>query len=326
MDTAYYVLCFTLYSSNTMNDENMKMHNVRSSFERQSEDVTVIEFAMDGWSVPSGGHLQGIQRMDIGSREYLIVSGSSDDAAYFIVVGKTSRGYGIVQRKIICGEPYRHAGGIQVIGDYLAVGVEDNLERNRSRVYFFNVSNPEEPIGKPIITIQREGAEKLSTAGAVAVAKRARDYLLIVGSWDSDTLDFYRSNSVALGECGSDGKSRCEFTYWQTWSKDDACKENWCDETWGSYQNLNLVSDIHDRLFMIGYYCNADNEDYVDLYSLDFGKSPSEMIRKESSKIAKCKQGASFKYGGGGYIKDEDSLVSYACEENCRDKTVINEF
>jgi hypothetical protein len=309
-----------------MNDENIKMRDVRSSFERQCEDATVIEFAMAGWSVPSGGHLQGIQRTDIDGREYFIVSGSSDSAAYFIVVGKTSRGYGILQRKIICGESYRHAGGIQVIGDYLAVGVEDNLERSKSRVHFFDMSNPERPIGDPIITIQREGPEKLATAGAIAVVKRARDYLLIVGSWDSDTLDFYRSNGVALGECGSDGKSRCEFTYWQTWSKNNARKENWCDDVWGSYQNLNLISDIHDHLFLLGYYCNADNGDYVDLYSLDLSKLSSEMIRKESSKIAKCKQGASFKYGGGAYIKEEGSLVSYACERNCRDTTAINEF
>ncbi len=303
-----------------MNDENIKMRNVRSSFERQSHDARVIEFAMDGWSVPSGGHLQGIQRTDIGGKEYFIISGSSDDAAYFIVVGRTSRGYSIVQRNIICGEPCRHAGGIQLIGNYLAVGVEDNLERDRSRVHFFHIANPEEPIADPIVTIQREGPEKLATAGAVAVAKRARDYLLIVGSWDSDTLDFYRSNGVTLGESG------CKFTYWQTWSKNDARKDNWCDDVWGSYQNLNLISDIHDRLFLVGYYCNADNEDYIDLYSLDLNKPSSEMIRKESSKIAKCKQGASFKYGGGAYIKDEDSLVSYACERNCRDTTVINEF
>jgi hypothetical protein len=64
----------------------------------------------------------------------------------------------------------------------------------------------------------------------------------------------------------------------------------------------------------------------LDLYSLDLSKPPSEMIRKESSKISKCKQGASFKYGGGAYIKETGSLVSYACERNCRDKTVINEF
>jgi len=303
-----------------MNDENIKMRDVRSSFEQQGEHATVIEFATDGWSIPSGGHLQGIQRTDIDGRRYFIISGSSDDAAYFIVVGRTSRGYGIVQRKVICREPYRHAGGIQVIGDYLAVGVEDNLERDKSRVHFFDVASPEEPIGEPIITIQREGTKKLATAGAVAVAKRARDYLLIAGSWDSDTLDFYRSNGAALREPG------CEFTYWQTWSKNDACKENWCNDTWGSYQNLNLISDIHDRLFLLGYYCNADNGDCVDLYSLDLSKPSSEMVRKESSKIAKCKQGASFKYGGGGYIKDEDSLVSYACERNCRDTTVINEF
>ena len=83
-----------------------------------------------------------------------------------------------------------------------------------------------------------EGEEKLATAGAIAVVKRALDYLLIVGSWDSDTLDFYRSNGIALGESG------CEFIYWQTWNRDDAVRDNWCDEIWGNYQNLNL---LHSR-------------------------------------------------------------------------------
>jgi len=317
-----------------MNDENINMIDVFSSFERQSDDAVAIEFTMEGWSLPSGGHLQGIQRMDISSRtpgemskEYFIISGSSDSEAYFIVVGGTPGGYSIVQKKIVCGDPYRHAGGIQIIDNYLAVGVEDNSEKDRSRVYFFHIANPEKPIGDPIITIQRKGEKKRATAGAVAVVKRPTDHLLIVGTWDSDTLDFYKSNGVALGERDPKGEFICRFTYWQTWNKDDAYKEGWCDDTWGSYQNLNLISDVNDRLFLLGYYYDAeDGRDYIDLYSLDLSKPSPKMIKKESSKCVKCKGGASFRYGGGGYVGDGKSLVSYACERNCRDRTVINEF
>ena len=229
-----------------MSDENIKIENVLSSFEAHGEEAAVMEFSMEGWSMPSGGHLQGIQRTYT-AKPYFIISGSSDHEAYFIVVGKTVDGYEIIQKKTISHNPYRHAGGIQIIGDYLVVGVEDNSKRNKSRVCFFHMRNPEKPTGDPIITIPREGEEKLATAGAIAIAKRSADHLLVVGSWDSDTLDFYRSNGVALGKPG------CEFTYWQTWNKDDACRRDWCDDTWGNYQNLNLVRDINDSLFLIGY-------------------------------------------------------------------------
>ena len=212
------------------------------------------------------------------------------------------------------------------MGDYLIVGVEDNHERDRSRVHFFNIANPENPIGDPIITIQREGNVKRATAGAVAIAKRAADHLLIVGSWDSDTLDFYTSNGVALADIDSEGQSRCIFAFWETWDKDNACKKGWCDDIWGNYQNLNLIGDSNDRLFLLGYYCNEEGEDYIDLYSLDLDKPTPEMIKKESSKHLKCKAGASFKYGGGSYVGEENSLISYACERNCREKTIINEF
>lgn len=316
-----------------MKDKNIRMNDVASSFERQGDDAVVMEFTKGDWPIPSGGHFQGIQRIDAYNRlargtlrEYFIISGSSDREAYFIVVGRTTGGFSIVQKKAICGNPYRHAGGIQIIGDYLVVGVEDNIRKNKSIVYFFNIANPEESIGGPIIAIQRVGKEKRATAGAVAIAKRTADYLLIVGTWDSDTLDFYLSNGIALGECDQDGSSRCEFRYWRTWDKNEACKKGWCDDVWGSYQNLNLISDINNRLFLIGYYCSDAGEDYVDLCSLDLSKPTQEMIKKESSRRVKCKGEASFKYGGGAYIKDKDSLISYACEGYCLGKTTINEF
>jgi len=302
-----------------MRDGNIKIKDVLSAFEAHDEEATVMEFTMEGWSIPSGGHLQGIQRTYT-RRPCFIISGSSDHEAYFIVVGKTVDGYEIIQKKTISYDPYRHAGGIQIIGDYLVVGVEDNSKKNKSRVCFFHIRNPEKPMGDPIITIPREGEEKLATAGAVAIVKRPADHLLMVGSWDSDTLDFYKSNGIALGKPG------CEFTFWQTWNKDDACRDDWSDHAWGNYQNLNLISDRNDCLFLIGYYCDEKQGDYADLYSLDLSNPVPEMIRKESRKHLKCIRGASFQYGGGIYINNERSLISYACERNCHEKTVINEF
>jgi len=307
-------------------DENIKITDVPSCFELQSDEGTVIEFTMGQWSIPSGGHLQGIQRIDTPGGEYFIITGSSYDEAYFIVVGRTPDGYRIVQKKAISNDPYRHAGGIQIIGDYLVVGVEDNSERDISRVLFFHIANPEKPIPDPIISIQRRGEKKRATAGAVAAVKRSNDHLLIVGSWDSDTLDFYVSNGMPLEDRDPEGKSRCKFTYWQTWDKDNASREDWCDDTWGTYQNLNLISDVNDRLFLLGYYCNKLGEDRIDLYSLHLGRPPAKMLKKESSRRVKCKDGASFKYGGGAYFKDEKTLITYACERNCHGKTVINEF
>jgi len=307
------------YRNSTRIDTNAKVEDVLLLFQRQSDDAAVIEFSADGWPISEGGHLQGIQRMNT-TKPYFIISGSSDHEAYFIIVGKTSDGYGIVQKKAISCEPYRHAGGIQIIGDYLAVGAEDNSKRDSSRAYFFDISEPEKPIGDPVIIIWREGEEKLATAGAVAVVKRARDHLLIVGSWDSDTLDLYESNGYALGH------PRCDFEYWQTWSADDAFRDGWCDDIWGTYQNLNLISDVDDNLFLVGYYCNEEQEDYADLYLLDLNEPTPDILRKENSRLLKCSAGASFKYGGGLYINDGSSLISYACEKNCREKTMINEF
>jgi hypothetical protein len=215
-----------------MKDENLKLLDVRQSIEKQANTARSISFSAEGWSIPSGGHLQGIQRVDISEKTYFIISGSSSEQAYFIVVGETEGGYGILQKNVISTDPYRHAGGIQVMGNYLAVGVEDNEKRNTSIVYLFDIGKPDEPVGKPLVEIHRKGEEKLATAGAIAVVKHKTHHLLIVGTWDSDTLDFYRSNNAALDSAD------CKFSYWLTWNKHEATRDDWCDNNWGSYPIL----------------------------------------------------------------------------------------
>jgi hypothetical protein len=307
--------------------KNTRMPDVYTAFKRQKNESEIIEFSNNGWLIHPGGHFQGIQRMDFADFTYFIITGSSEDEAYFIIVGKTSDKYEIIQKKVISKNPYRHAGGIQVVGDYIVVGIEDNQKQNVSQVLIFDIKEPDKPIGEPILVIHREGKKKLATAGAVAMTKIGREYLLIVGSWDSDTLDFYRSNGRNLGELNTDGKSLCEFNYCFTWNKDYSNRNGWCDSKWGNYQNINLINDLNDNMFLIGYYFDEEKGfDYKDLFSLHLDKPIPEMIKKESSKRMVCKNGASFNYCGGSFVKDENIIISYACSADCSDRGVINEF
>jgi len=184
-------------------------------------------------------------------------------------------------------------------------------------VLIFDIKKLDKTIGDPKIIIQREGEKKLATAGAVAMTKLENEYLLVVGSWDSDTLDFYKT----------EGNSLHKFKYWLTWDKDKSNRDNWTDQKWGNYQNLNLVSDINNNVFLIGYYFDEeDKSDYMDLFSLHLNNRPSDIIKKESSKKMFCKDGASFNFCGGCFVKDKNTIISYACSSDCTEYAVINEF
>ena len=295
----------------------MRLNDLNTAFSQQNSEPKIIEFINSGYSIHPGGHFQGIQRLDIAGKTYFVVSGSSEDEAYFVVVGEKSGKYEIIQKNVIGVNPYRHAGGIQVTDNYLFVGIEDNQKQNISQVLIFDISQPEQPIGKPITIIQREGQRKRATAGAVAMTRMDDGYLLVVGSWDSDTLDFYVSKDNTLNEFG--------FQF--TWDRGKANRDGWSDNIWGNYQNLNLMKDTNDSIFLIGYYFDEENKmDYADLYSLHPEKAVPEILIKENSRQMNCRDGASFRYCGGCFIKDENTIISYACSADCSGYGVINEF
>ena len=152
--------------------KDIRVTNVYAAFEQQINKPKIIEFINKGWNIHSGGHFQGIQRIDTSDNiTYFIITGSSEDEAYFIIVGKTSDKYEIIQKKEISRSPYRHAGGIQIVGDYLVVGIEDNQKQNVSQVLIFDIKEPDKTIGEPILAIHREGKKKFATAGAVAMTR-----------------------------------------------------------------------------------------------------------------------------------------------------------
>ena len=276
---------------------------------------------------PDGGHFQGIQAYYDRSRKKQVCFVSSDSHAkgYFITVALDlgPRGLGTIghfQDLPSDGKqpPLRHAGGIQIIGDYLVVGVEDNQDKRRSHVQFWNVSDPFSPKLRAPLTVVRESKlAKDKTAGAVGIVRRADDHLLVVANWDAEALDFYTSNGLPLGD------NDCRFAFKSRWVKDQAKKAVWePNEDWGSYQSVNLVADRQFNLFLFAFQTNA-GRDLVDLYAVDLTEDPSDVIRKLSTKQMVFKGEAHFRSAAGIYVKSETELSCFATERSAHDQTSI---
>ena len=63
-------------------------------------------------------------------------------------------------------------------------------------VLFYDVRNVASPVALDHLTIERTSSGE--TAGAVGLCRDGASWLLLVTNWNSDRLDFYRSDSDDL--------------------------------------------------------------------------------------------------------------------------------
>jgi len=253
---------------------------------------------------------------------------NSDKQAYLVVVeiDKKAEQFGTV-RKILefpsdgYTPPLRHPGGFQIIGDFLIVGVEDDHEKMRSQIQFWDLSNPFQPIlNAPLTVFRHSKTIKEKTAGALGICKRKSDHLLAVGNWHSATVDFYRSNGYPL----NDNRCRFEDKTIIRWDKKIANKKNWKpNRKWGTYQSINLFADDEYNIYMVGFD-RFWRRDFADLFALDMKKPTNNIIQKLDSKHMKLKGGATFLHAGGLYIKSSEELQLYSCGKGNRGRTSIN--
>jgi len=261
-----------------------------------------------GFEVPSGGHLQGIQQATIGSRPLAIVSGSSRAASYLVLIALEDAGGRVVAIKPLMSRPFKHAGGFQVCGDYLAVGIEDDNTKMTSRLWILKLSDLlQAEVLKPIIEIERRGDYKRATAGAVGMARVGSRHLLCVGTWDSATIDLYVSNGQALDD------PACTFALRATWDARQADRSNWSDDDFASYQNLNLVVDASDRVYLVGF-AHTKGNDVADVFELHM--EPAIPVAKRLQKRHRHilhGQDTSFRHGAGLTLVEPDTLGILSC-------------
>jgi hypothetical protein len=247
-----------------------------------------------GDGLPEGGHLQGVQAFQRDGRDLLLLSGSADSFSYLITVDLSVTNRTAVLTKLL-DAPYRHAGGFQMVdGRFVAIGLEDNHARDKSKIWVLDMAADHSRQRRiPLIEIERAGEIKRSTAGAVAMARFGERHLLIVGGWDSATLDFYESNGSPLDD------ERCRFQMRETWSAALADRSDWSDTRFGSYQNINLITDKDGRCFLAAF-CREGDADRLDVHELRMGKDTptSHRLRKRASRQFHCAK-TNFKAGAG---------------------------
>lgn len=288
-------------------------------------------FAQGDHLLPPGGHLQGIQWHPdaVHQRQLAFLSHDSNSVAYFLVVAigaKTAAGEPDdnrilhVHRLPSDGQqpPLRHAGGIQLVRDVLVVGVEDNQEKKRSQVQFWNVANTSEPQQLSHLTIERRSEQpKEMTAGAVGLVERENDHLLAVANWDSRALDFYVTNGKPLVD------SLCRFSLKTRWQAEAASKSDWQpDSLFGTYQAINLLADTKQRVYLLGFDTAPAGQDVVDLFRVELDQPPAILQRLDRKQIRLVGDNH-FRFAAGASVQDGRLLI-LSSERNVAPRTRLN--
>jgi hypothetical protein len=253
------------------------------SVEGQSFELNVPK--QDGLS---GGHLQGIQ-LNNGT---LIVSGSSKEFGYLAFFQLLAGEFKFLGTKKLAQSPFNHAGGFQVTDNWLAVGVEDPQGKRQSIIQIIDISTFENISAPPVYTLQRKGEWKYSTAGSVGLLKRENHFLLAVGSWDSKTIDFYRSNHL------NPKSDDFAFEPWTTWDSREAIRKDWVSKSYGDYQSLQLTED-ETGVYLSGFSRTSNGSNQIDVFLMKPSADPYTMMRKTATYSVQCNNDVTFRNGGG---------------------------
>lgn len=283
-------------------DHNPPIRDLVSRFQAISPSPRKIPITGVKGTIPGGGHFQGIQEVQIKGKQYAAITGSSSDHSFLLLSEFTGHQARFTSILTLLPKPFKHAGGIQAVGDYLVFGIEDNSGKKASRVWIVETSHLLEAGIRPVIEIQRRGPYKRSTAGAVGMAKVRGRHYLVVASWDSETLDIYESNGRPLGDAS------CQFQLFETWESSRADKAGWIDPGYESYQNINVLVDMDERVFLAGFV-EVDRTHRADLFSLDLDKRThaSRRLQKISSRVFQC-DATTFRAGAGFVCREEGKL------------------
>ncbi|MGD1894451.1 MAG: hypothetical protein ACFB15_28125 [Cyclobacteriaceae bacterium] len=232
-----------------------------------------------------GGHIQGVQWI---APDFLLLSGSSSTVSYYASVKNGQ----VVKVDTLLLFPYKHAGGFQVNHGLLAVGVEDNEAKNSSQVLIYEFYDPTKPLGVPLQVIKRTGQAKRATAGCVAIARQQKQFLLLVGDWDTRHLDLYQIPTDRISD------PTTEFTLVESIALEEHFRDGWIDDTWWPYQNINLFH-FEGALYLIGLGINNQKENVADLFAVSL--EPTLQLTKIATQTFPQQQQTSFLWGAGVY-------------------------
>ncbi len=241
-------------------------------------------------------HFQGITRLGREDGIWLAVSRSGSPHAVAIV------GPGGVAAEITAPHGLTHAGGLQALGQILAVPYEQ--KQGRSVVILYDVSEPRYP--RKLYEVDRSDVPPPSAPGhasAVALARLADGRVaLIVGVRSSKVLDLYLSNQADLDQQG------LRFDRVATLA----------GAVEGRFQSHNLVTQCDGTLFLVGAYNSGFpgpglGADMVRWYRLSQSAEGSVRLEAQGKRKVKC-ESCNFGAAAGVYVAPGGELMLYGIE------------
>ena len=291
-----------------------------------------------------------------------MVSGSGSRSGYIYFADRSSLKIGEVLTPVVSN--FNHFGGIQVADDILAAGYErsESGAAGTSVVLFYDVRNVASPVALDHLTIERTSSGE--TAGAVGLCRDGASWLLLVANWDSDRLDFYRSDSADLVA------PTTRFALVGTWELSaNGLGAGSIDDRWGVYENINLFADEDGSLWFVGMetvflrpdisidplkfetevlksgidVLALDTEvlqpgsdllipgidflisDRADLYQLSIASSGITVTKRANKRFYRNGQGPRFRYGSGFRLNSVSGKFEvYSCEANLSNLGRVN--
>ncbi|OQP62005.1 hypothetical protein A3860_30440 [Niastella vici] len=197
-------------------------------------------------------------------------------------------------------EHYNHPGGMQVIGDFVAVALE-NSSYDSGYVLFYSLFNMTDKREPTLLNTQIRRESKGSGAAGITYINGT----FIVGVTDSGELDVYLSNSVPSLD---DPNIK--------WSGPLSIKGL------KGGDNIALASDSLGNVYLFGFRTEdlgGSNKDYIDLYKVDLSSLTLDHIESRHMYTkggALGALGVHFRYGAGIQIIDSATINLCASERN----------
>lgn len=235
---------------------------------------SVIKTKNSNYKNLSGGHLQGVQLV---VADFYYLTGSSGNFSYLIKTKRDSSELIKLEKA-----PFKHAGGFQIDSNLMAVGIEDNVSKNKSKVIVYSLDSLKE-----LAVINREGEVKRNTAGCVGICTTDTNICMVVGDWNTEHLDFYIASKVdEKFQLTSTIKTK-QFYYWK------------------SYQNINLFY-YKENFYLFGLTGSVFGKNIIDLYKINIDFETLQFLTR---KKVKNKNAINFRWGGGIHWNGYNFLV-----------------
>ncbi|MBZ3936079.1 hypothetical protein [Methanimicrococcus blatticola] len=263
-------------------------------------------------------HIQGLALYDGGNNNQIALISHNNKGE--------PKGYYIASQKIpyekhikfdSYDENYNHPSGMQIIGDYLVVGVESG---SKGKVRRYDLTPLKTELGIPNCletTVDSTFNHKLSAVGVTNYFDGENEWYLFALCFDQ-TVYFYRYPA-------DQGFQNIKFD-WSDENKFFFCKleKDLSQKLKGDFQGVNLITQPaldgkHDKIFLVAFVSESlagpKYKDWCYLFEVDCGLKRAICVRET---VTKCKYGSEkgltgvhFRYGTGVSITSESDIPSF---------------